>query len=243
MSLLDDILRLFGTSRVRLRWRWKDSGERWQRFWKPPARKVYQHKACPRCGHPASKDEKVCSSCGADLPSHAVLKASRALAGIVPEGLPLGTMLFLTACAGLYFVTVKVTYDVFPDASGSFAPNAWVLHRYGASDAVLEVELGEWWRLLTAVFLHAGVIHIGFNALGLWVAGQSVEEYFGRARMVIVFLGTGVFGNLVSTFWNLQQGIGSSSSSTTAGSAGIAWRHATVETSSPSPTSGSPTRA
>jgi membrane associated rhomboid family serine protease len=206
VSLLDDILRLFGTNRVRLRWRGKALGETWDRFWNPPKRKAYEHKACPRCGHPASKDETRCASCGADLPSVAVLKASRAFEWLVPAGLPLGTMAFLAACGALYFVTVKVSYDLVPEGKGGFAPNGWVLLRYGANASWLETELGEWWRLVTAVFLHGGVIHIGFNALGIWVAGQAVEEYFGRARLVVVFLATGTLGNLVSTAYHLQSG-------------------------------------
>jgi rhomboid protease GluP len=40
----------------------------------------------------------------------------------------------------------------------------------------------------------------------LWVAGQTVEEYFGRSKMVVVFLVTGTLGNLVSTLYHLQQG-------------------------------------
>ena len=206
MGLIDDILRLFGTNRVRLRWRWKEAGEKWDRFWNPPERKVYEHKACPRCGHPASKDEKTCTSCGADLPSASVLKASRAMSWLIPEGLPLGTMLFLAACGALYFVTVKVSYDLLPEGGGGFTPNGWVLLRYGANASWLETELGEWWRLTTAVFLHGGVIHIGFNALGIWVAGQAVEEYFGRSRMIVVFVVTGTLGNVASTFYHLQVG-------------------------------------
>jgi len=206
VALLDDILRVFGTNRVRLRWRVKETRDRWHRFWNRPARKAYEHKLCPQCGHPASREEKLCASCGAALPSVAVDRATRFVAWLVPEGLPLGTMLFLTASAALYFVTVKVSYDVFPDAGRRFAPNGWVLLRYGASVPLLERDAGEWWRLVTAIFLHGDVIHLGFNALGLWVAGRTVEERFGRARLIVTFLLTGVAGNLVSLAWRIHKG-------------------------------------
>ena len=41
---------------------------------------------------------------------------------------------------------------------------------------------GDWWRLITAAFLHASVIHIGFNMYVLWVIGAPVEQYLGQGR-------------------------------------------------------------
>src|ERR1041384_8647070 len=43
---------------------------------------------------------------------------------------------------------------------------------------------GDWWRLITAAFLHASLIHIGFNMYFLWFAGTPVEAALGRGRLV-----------------------------------------------------------
>jgi membrane associated rhomboid family serine protease len=53
---------------------------------------------------------------------------------------------------------------------------------------------GDWWRLITAAFLHANLAHIGFNMLALWWFGAPVEEYLGRARFVLLYLASGLAG-------------------------------------------------
>jgi rhomboid protease GluP len=57
---------------------------------------------------------------------------------------------------------------------------------------------GEWWRLLAAVFLHFGALHLGFNAVALVEAGRYVERMLGPRNFLAVFLIAGIAGNLVS---------------------------------------------
>jgi membrane associated rhomboid family serine protease len=57
------------------------------------------------------------------------------------------------------------------------------------------VAQGDWWRLITAAFLHANLIHIGFNMLALWWFGAPVEQYLGRARFLGVYLVSGLAGS------------------------------------------------
>lgn len=54
---------------------------------------------------------------------------------------------------------------------------------------------GEWWRLITAAFLHYGPIHLGLNMLALWWLGQPVEAALGRVRYVLLYLVAGVAGS------------------------------------------------
>jgi membrane associated rhomboid family serine protease len=54
---------------------------------------------------------------------------------------------------------------------------------------------GEWWRLITAAFLHAGLLHIGFNMLALWWFGAPVENYLGRARFLLLYVVSGLAGS------------------------------------------------
>jgi rhomboid protease GluP len=60
--------------------------------------------------------------------------------------------------------------------------------------------LGEnrWETLVTACFLHGGIVHIAFNMLALWQAGPLVERAVGSARMAPMYLAAGAFGNLLS---------------------------------------------
>jgi membrane associated rhomboid family serine protease len=54
---------------------------------------------------------------------------------------------------------------------------------------------GEWWRLITATFLHASLIHLAFNMLFLWWIGAPVEEAIGRARFLLLYLVSGLAGS------------------------------------------------
>jgi len=54
---------------------------------------------------------------------------------------------------------------------------------------------GEWWRLITAAFLHANLIHLGLNMLVLWIVGAPVEEAIGRGRFLALYLVSGIAGS------------------------------------------------
>jgi rhomboid protease GluP len=113
------------------------------------------------------------------------------------ENAPIWTSVILAACIGLYAITVKATSDL-TDGASSLTPNNQALIHYGATVGILELEAGQWWRIVTAIFLHGGVLHLVLNAAGLWTAGQVVEERFGRGQFLVVFLVTGVCGYLFS---------------------------------------------
>jgi rhomboid protease GluP len=57
------------------------------------------------------------------------------------------------------------------------------------------------WRYLSAMFLHLGVLHIIFNSMALFDFGRAIEQRLGSARFVLIFLGTGVFGFVLSDLW------------------------------------------
>ena len=57
---------------------------------------------------------------------------------------------------------------------------------------------GEYWRLLTAMFLHIGVFHLLINLYALYVLGPMVEGYFGHGRFLAIYFIGGLFGNLAS---------------------------------------------
>jgi rhomboid protease GluP len=68
----------------------------------------------------------------------------------------------------------------------------------GASYGMATVGEYRWETLLTACFLHDGVVHLGFNMLALWQAGPLVERSVGSARMAPLYLAAGAFGNVLS---------------------------------------------
>jgi rhomboid protease GluP len=61
---------------------------------------------------------------------------------------------------------------------------------------------GQWWRLLTYMFLHGGLMHIAFNMWCLWDLGRLCESLYGRWTFAAIYLLTGISGGLASVAWN-----------------------------------------
>ena len=79
--------------------------------------------------------------------------------------------------------------------------------RFGAQYHPLIVEGGEYYRLLTACFLHFGVEHLMGNMLSLGVLGYRLEAILGHVRYLILYLLTGIGANIVSLVWDQFSGI------------------------------------
>jgi rhomboid protease GluP len=60
------------------------------------------------------------------------------------------------------------------------------------------IAAGQWWRLLTAMFLHAGLLHIAFNGYALWLFGNVVEDEFGSPSTAAIFFVTGFLASVTS---------------------------------------------
>lgn len=76
------------------------------------------------------------------------------------------------------------------------------LIHFGANSVDRVLVHGEWYRLLTATFVHIGIIHIGTNMWCLWNLGLLGEPLLGPYGMVAVYVLTGVAGNLLSLAWD-----------------------------------------
>ncbi len=74
------------------------------------------------------------------------------------------------------------------NSPGGSIVEKWAL--YGPS-----VAQGDWWRLITAAFLHASILHIALNMYVLWVIGGPVERYLGRARFLALYFVSGLAGS------------------------------------------------
>lgn len=77
-------------------------------------------------------------------------------------------------------------------------PNVLDVLRWGATYGPL-TEHGQWWRLLTACFLHFGILHIAFNLYVLYQVGYFTERLFGGPRYLAVYLIAGIGGNVLGT--------------------------------------------
>lgn len=64
------------------------------------------------------------------------------------------------------------------------------------------IRIGEYYRLLTGMFLHGSIMHLFFNMYALYVIGSQIENYFGRIKYLIIYLFAGVMGALFSMIFN-----------------------------------------
>jgi len=104
-------------------------------------------------------------------------------------------------------------------------PSTRDLLHFGATNAILILQHGEWYRLITATFVHVGLLHIATNMWCLWNLGLLGEPLLGPFGLVAVYLITGIAGNLLSLLINVLMrdgfSVGAGASGAVFGIAGI----------------------
>ena len=81
--------------------------------------------------------------------------------------------------------------------------NAPLLVRLGTNYTPLTLD-GQWWRLVTSMFLHFGLLHLAFNMLALYVNGSVAERIFGSLRYAVIYMASGIGGSVASLLWHSQ---------------------------------------
>jgi membrane associated rhomboid family serine protease len=87
--------------------------------------------------------------------------------------------------------------------AGLITPDPRIMIQLGTNFGPLTLD-GQWWRLLTSMFLHFGLIHIAFNMLALYVNGSVAERIFGSLRYLVIYLVAGLCGSVASLLWHSQ---------------------------------------
>lgn len=101
------------------------------------------------------------------------------------------TFFFRKALFSYIFLAINLFIFVLMMFAGSTTDPA-VLMAFGAKQNDL-IRNGEYWRLVTPMFLHIGLIHLGFNCYALWTLGPRIESLYGSARFVVIYIFTGIF--------------------------------------------------
>ena len=80
---------------------------------------------------------------------------------------------------------------------GNGSEDTLTLIMFGANNRYL-VQAGEVWRLATSMFLHIGIIHLFVNMYSLYIIGRQLESFIGKFKFLVVYLGSGIIGSLLS---------------------------------------------
>jgi rhomboid protease GluP len=85
--------------------------------------------------------------------------------------------------------------------AGFLVPNPQVLQAWGTNFGPLTTD-GQWWRIVSSIFLHFGFFHLALNMWALYVGGRLVERLFGSPSFALLYFTSGIGGSLCSLIWN-----------------------------------------
>ncbi len=158
---------------------------------------------CPNCRAFITARDRVCPYCSEPVgPRYTErVPGATALGGLIPQG-QYTTFLILLINLGLFVATYLL--------EERWGDQGQVLYAFGAKFGPSIWRAHEWWRLVTAGFLHGGFLHIAMNSWVLYGLGAQVEEVFGTPRYLSIYFAGTVCGFWVSAFMNPGLSIGSS---------------------------------
>ena len=194
-EFLKRLSKALGLSYTWWQWRWLHFKDRWAAYFSRDSNTARflrsGRKICRRCGTLAGPSERRCSVCGARLPSAAGNFLYKVF-GLIMPGVSPATAALAALIVGNFILEVAAS-----GGTALFAPRLDALVRAGALDSRLVAE-GQWWGLLTCVFVHIGVIHILFNVYAFLSVSSFLEAEIGSARFLSLFLLAGVGGSAAS---------------------------------------------
>jgi membrane associated rhomboid family serine protease len=153
--------------------------------------------SCSECGRPVCADCATFAPVGIRCPDHAgVRRGPTTRIKPRPVRRAPGTALG-TSRAPVTYTLIAVNLAIYlltvAQGNGLSSPGGTLFDKmalYGQG-----VANGDWWRLVTTMFLHASVLHIAFNMFALWVIGRPVEQYLGTVRYLGLYLVSGLAGS------------------------------------------------
>jgi len=147
---------------------------------------------CTSCGVLVGVNDDTCYNCGRRNPG---------LWGYGPAlrslGRDLGFVNIVTGGTIIMFVLSLILSR--QGVQMMMAPSGQILYLLGASGAFPVVSEGRWWTLLTAAWLHGGIMHIFFNVMWIRQLGPEIANLYGAGRMIIIYTVSSITGFALST--------------------------------------------
>ena len=156
---------------------------------------------CPNCRALLSTADRVCPYCEFQITAPRApiarrgAEAAEMLSGFIPQD-RFATFIILTINVALYLACTLMN----PEGTALGDINTRVLLLFGAKRGDLVQEHGQWFRLLTAGFLHGGLLHLLMNSWALLDVGAFVERTFGVWRFLTIYFASTIGGFLLSSY-------------------------------------------
>ncbi len=124
---------------------------------------------------------------------------------------PTGVPYYLGTWSGRILVINALIFlwMVWRDPSALLAPSLEYIRAFG-SKSLADIALGEYWRFITPIFVHIGIIHFFFNTMALYYIGYQIEYILGGRWFLLVYFISGIVGNLSSCIFSLTPSAGAS---------------------------------
>src|ERR1700704_658922 len=160
---------------------------------------------CVKCGRnlPSfSFGKKICSWCVQHEAAQRGLEPEEAVQRVEPAPWLRRQSTSNVVTRAIFGINVAVFLGMlFAGVSMLDNPAGQDLVHWGANYGPFTLS-GQWWRLLTCVFVHGSFLHIAFNMWCLWDLGSLAESLYGHWTFAVVYLLAGVGGSLGSVIWN-----------------------------------------
>jgi rhomboid protease GluP len=152
---------------------------------------------CPACGNLVGVNDEQCFSCGRRNPGmFGFAAAIRAL------GRDFGFVkLVISGSIGLFVATLLIDLEGIQRGGllTFMSPSTRALFLFGASGQIPVFELGRFWTVLSAGWLHGGILHILFNMSALRSLAPATAEFYGAGRMIIIYTASSISGFFFSS--------------------------------------------
>lgn len=161
-----------------------------------------KRRMCPHCRAFITTSDSVCPYCNERVGPRAIQlrDTGELIGGLIPHA-RFFTTLILLINGGLFLATSIM--------SGG-TPSNGVLYYFGAKEVEAIVREHQYWRLVTAGFLHGSFMHILMNCWVMFDLGAQVELVYGPARLIVFYFLSTVAGYILSTYTSAALSIGAS---------------------------------
>lgn len=152
---------------------------------------------CPSCRQLVGVRDERCFHCGRPNPG---MWGFGSLISSLGAGVDF-VALIIWPCVALYLCTLVVDVrGIQTSGLNLLSPSLGSLFLFGASGAVPVFVAGRWWTVLSAIWLHGGLLHIGFNMWWVRDLGPAAAHLYGTSRAVIIYTLAGIAGFVASSF-------------------------------------------